>query len=69
MSFKLGESVFLKTDPEQHENIIVARTEFVGGTVIYRIACNGSTFDVYGCELTDEPDQLKLLNIRAEKVE
>ena len=69
MGFKLGESVFIKTDPEQNENIIVAKTEFIGGTVVLTIACNGSRIDVYECELSSEPDQLKLLNIRAEKLE
>lgn len=69
MSFKLGESVFLKTDPEQLENIIVAKTEFVGGTVMYTVSSNGQRGDVYECEISYEPDQLKMLNIRAEKVE
>ena len=69
MGFKLGESVFLKTDNEQHENIVVSVRQFYGGTTTYTISCNGSYIDVYECELSHEPDTLKMLNIRADKLE
>lgn len=69
MGFKLGQTVYIKTDDEQEENIIVARKEFHGGTVTYTVGHKGGYAEVYECELSDEPDELKILNIRAQKVE
>ncbi len=59
MGFKLGQSVYLKTDPQQLEGIVVGKSEFVGGSVVYKVGWNGSYVDVYEVELTGEEDTLK----------
>jgi hypothetical protein len=69
MDFKLGESVFLVTDDEQAEYMVVSVRQFYGGSMVYTIGNNGNYLDVYECELSTEPDALKLLNIRADKME
>lgn len=69
MGFKLGESVFIKTDEEQVEHMVVSIRQFYGGTTTYTIGANGGYVDVYECEISLEPDTLKMLNIRAEKLE
>jgi hypothetical protein len=63
MGFKLGQTVYLKTDSEQHENTVIAKREFFGGTVTYTIGCNGSYIDIYECELSTELDVLKKLDV------
>jgi len=63
MGFKLGQTVYLKTDAEQVENIIVSKRELVGGTVIFTIGSNGSYFDVYDVELSPHIDELKRMGV------
>ena len=63
MSFKLGQDVYIKTDPNQLKNMIVGKNEFVGGTVTYTVGVNGDYATVYECELSNEPDELMRLNI------
>lgn len=61
MSFKLGQTVYIKTDPNQYENTIVSVKEFVGGSKVYTLGCNGSYIDVYEIELSEEKDVLKVV--------
>jgi|DEB0MinimDraft_6_1074348.scaffolds.fasta_scaffold59472_3 hypothetical protein len=67
MGFKLGQTVYLKTDAEQDEHIIVSRREVIGGTVIFTIGSNGNYFDVYDIEITTEIDPLKKLGVTAKE--
>lgn len=61
--FELGETVYLRTDPEQYEAIITSMTEYIGGSVTYTISCNGSTTTAYGIELEREINEVKRLGI------
>lgn len=61
MKFKLGQMVYIITDPEQKEYIIIARREFLGGTKTYTLAHDGMYIDTYEVELSDEKDPLKNL--------
>jgi hypothetical protein len=63
MGFKLGQTVFIRTDPEQMECIVVSKTEFIGGTTKVTIGCNGSYFDLYDIELSGEMDVLKKMDV------
>ena len=63
MGFKLGQTVYIKTDPQQMESIVVSRTDFIGGTTKYTIGCNGSYFDLYDIELCAEMDVLKKMDV------
>ena len=69
MGFKLGDTVYIKTDAEQVENIVVAKTEFYGGSVVYKISCNGGYLDVYECELNNKIDELKKLGLVTQREE
>jgi len=69
MGFKLGQTVYIKTDPKQFENKVVSKTEFYGGTIMYTISCNGSRVDVYGCDLTHERDELRALGVNKQEQE
>ena len=64
MNFKLGDTIYVKTDPNQDEGIIVGKTELIGGTVVSRCGWNGSYVELYAQELTHEPDPLKVLGIK-----
>lgn len=61
MGFKLGQTVYIKTDPKQEECIVVSRTEFVGGTKTYTVGYNGARIDVYEAELSNEKDVVKVI--------
>jgi len=63
MGFKLGQTVFIKTDSEQRESIVTSRHEYVGGTVSYTVGCNGSYWEVYECELSSDIDVLKKMDV------
>jgi hypothetical protein len=58
-AFDFGSEVYIKTDREQIPCQITAVRFFVGGTITYTVACNGTYIDVYEVELTDELDTLK----------
>jgi hypothetical protein len=59
--FKLGETVFLKTDPDQYARIIVALQITVDGGMLYKLAINMSEQWHYEVELQREktPDFLQ----------
>lgn len=57
--FNFGQLVYIKTDPQQMAVQIVAIRFFMGGTVTYTTACNGTYQDMYEDELTAEQDVLK----------
>jgi hypothetical protein len=52
--FKLGETVFLKTDPDQFARIIVAIQITVDGGLLYKLAINMSEQWHYEIELQRE---------------
>jgi len=52
--FKLGETVFLKTDPDQYARIIVAIQITVDGGMLYKLAINMSEQWHYEVELQRE---------------
>ena len=52
--FKLGETVFLKTDPDQFARIIVAIQVTVDGGLLYKLAINMSEQWHYEIELQRE---------------
>lgn len=63
MSFKLGASVYVKTDPNQEQGIVISKREYIGGSVTYTCGWNGIYVELYEQELTTEPDPLKALGI------
>jgi hypothetical protein len=52
--FKLGETVYLKTDPDQFSRIIVALQLTVDGGLLYKLAINMSEQWHYEVEITRE---------------
>ena len=52
--FKLGETVYLKTDPDQYARIIVALQITVDGGMLYKLAINMSEQWHYEVELQRE---------------
>ena len=50
--FKLGETVYLKTDPDQFSRIIVALQLTVDGGLLYKLAINMSEQWHYEVEIT-----------------
>tara|TARA_R110000868_G_scaffold334194_1_gene594874 strand:+ start:2879 stop:3091 length:213 start_codon:yes stop_codon:yes gene_type:complete len=69
MTFNLGDSIYLKTDQNQEEGIIVARRELIGGTVQFTCGWNGHYIDLYAQELTKERDELKVLGVNRQEHE
>ena len=61
MKYELGQIVYVKTDPKQLENQIVARRQFIGGTITYTVGFNGGYYDVYEGELSEDIDTIKKL--------
>lgn len=54
--FKLGQTVYLKTDPEQYARIVIAIQVTVDGGIIYKLAINMSDQWHYGVEISDTKD-------------
>jgi len=69
MNFKIGDSVYVKTDPNQEDGIIVAKREFIGGTVVFTCGWNGNYIDLYEQELSKERDELKVLGVNRQEHE
>ena len=67
MGFKLGDTVYIKTDPEQMDAIVVGKREFVGGTITYTIGLNSNYYDMYEIELSKERGALKALGVSKEE--
>jgi hypothetical protein len=59
--FKLGETVYLKTDPDQFARIIVALQLTVDGGLLYKLAINMSEQWHYEIEMTRDktPDYMQ----------
>lgn len=69
MSFKLGDLIYVKTDPNQEQGMIVGKREFIGGTVVFTCGWNGTYLDLYEQELTHERDEVKALGINKQDYE
>ena len=54
--FKLGQTVYLKTDPEQYARIVIAIQVTVDGGIIYKLAINMTDQWHYGVEISDTKD-------------
>jgi len=65
--YKLGDIVYLSTDPEQIERIVTERKEQIGGTLQYGLSTELVFSFHYGIEITPEYDELKAMNIRAKQ--
>ncbi|MDQ1086989.1 hypothetical protein [Siphonobacter sp. SORGH_AS_1065] len=54
LEFQIGQPVWLKTDPEQHERIITAII-IIPKNIMYRVAMSGEESEHYGFEIDDKP--------------
>jgi hypothetical protein len=57
--FSIGELVFIKTDEDQRENIIVSINIYPNNMITYTIGNAGYYTEVYEFELTREKNTLK----------
>lgn len=62
--FTIGQTAYLKTDPEQLEHIVIAYVVNANG-LIYEIMFNNEASLHYALEITEQPNQLKALGITA----
>jgi hypothetical protein len=51
--FKMGNMVYLKTDPDQIPCIITSIEVTVGGDIKYHLSCNGGKVIAYDVELSE----------------
>jgi hypothetical protein len=52
--FKLGQKVYLHTDPEQYPRLVTAITVNVGGVITYSLACGSEEpKEYYECEISE----------------
>lgn len=63
MGFKLGDTVYIRTDPDQSEGIITSITEYLGGSITYAVSGHNGTTAAYGVELSRDIDEVKRLGI------
>lgn len=59
--YNIGEVVFLKTDKEQSERIVVMIQVFGPNDISYELRCGTSSSIHFGCEITREKDILLTL--------
>lgn len=52
--YEIGDSVYLRTDPDQFECLITGITIKAGGTLTYEIACGSTVTWHYGFELSHD---------------
>jgi len=58
--YTFGDTVYLKTDPDQHQRIVL-ELKFSQGQVLYLVGQNGFNSECYDFELSAEPNKnLKL---------
>lgn len=61
IAHKIGQSVYLKTDPEQQERIVVGYI-LSPGELLYRLACGAEVSNHYDFEIIREKDVLKMVS-------
>jgi hypothetical protein len=54
--FKLGQTVYLKTDPDQYMRIVTGLQITAEGGILYKLAINMSEQWHYGVEISDTKD-------------
>lgn len=62
--FELGDTVYLKTDTEQLERIVTERKEQIGGTKQYGLSTDLIFSFHYHVEVSNDFNELIVLNIR-----
>lgn len=58
--YSIGNLVYLKTDPEQKERIVIEIT-ISEGSISYNLACGVNSSWHFSCEIAEEKDELKKL--------
>jgi len=66
VEFEIGQTVFLKTDPEQLP-CLVTSIRILPNDICYCISIGSNSFEVYGFEITDERNVLLGLGTRPEE--
>lgn len=59
--FEIGQMVWVRTDPNQYERIVIGIIVFKGST-LYRCSLGERSDDFYDFELSEEPNVLKRLD-------
>lgn len=54
LDFDIGDTVYLKTDPDLYPRIVVEIKLLPNDLAVYLVSCNGETTDHYGFELLDK---------------
>lgn len=62
VEFKIGDTVYLKTDPEQYERIVIAYI-VENKDISYQLACGEDHSTHADYEITGEKDELKRLGV------
>jgi hypothetical protein len=67
--YKFGDILYIKTDPEQDENTLIAIIQ-EPGALAYRLRCyDGEILEVYEFEVSDTKDPLKSMGLDSKDVE
>lgn len=67
--YKFGDILYLKTDPEQYANILIAVIQ-EPGALVYRLrSFDGDILEVYEFEVSDTKDPLKLMGLDSKEDE
>lgn len=61
--YTYGDTVYLKTDPEQNKRMVTSLTLWPGGSALYEVVCGTETSSHYDIEMTAQPDQNMRLGI------
>jgi hypothetical protein len=62
--YTFGDSVYLKTDPDQHKRMVIAFTLRPGGIAYYEIAFGSESSFHFEIEMSDTPDQALQLGLK-----
>ena len=61
--YDLEQRVWLRTDPEQYERMVIAFTFSIGGVISYSVVCGSEgAQEYYECELSEERNNEIYLN-------
>ena len=64
IEFHIGQSVYLKTDDQQKQRIVTGITIRPNSMLVYHLAMGDSETAHFGIEISNEPDQLKVLGCK-----
>lgn len=61
--YDIGDTVYLKTDPDQKPRIITSVCVYAGHNYLYNLACGEDMSGHYEFEIQEQRDELKALGV------